>query len=108
MSRRDMDSHPGRRRRPGRGLITAAAALLPLLLSPALMATARAEGISIVRDAETEALLQDYLKPIFKVAGVPGGQVQIFIVPSDDFNAFVADNQHMFVNVGAIIQSDTP
>ena len=70
--------------------------------------TASAQNIGIVRDAETEALLQDYLKPIFKAAGIPAGQVQAFIVPSDDFNAFVIDNQHMFVNSGAIIQSDTP
>jgi predicted Zn-dependent protease len=108
MSRRDMDSP---RRQPGsagRGPLAAAVVLLALLLSPLLTQTALADGISIVRDAETEALLQDYLKPIFKAAGVPAGQVQIFIVPSDDFNAFVADNQHMFVNAGAIIQSDTP
>lgn len=65
-------------------------------------------SVGIVRDAETEALLQDYLRPLFKAAGVPAGQVQVFIVPDDAYNAFVADSQHMFVNSGAIIQSDKP
>ncbi len=56
---------------------------------------------AIVRDAETEALLQDYLAPIFKAAGIRAGQMQVFLIPSDEFNAFVADNKRIFVNVGA-------
>jgi predicted Zn-dependent protease len=89
-----------------RGLLCLVAISVALTLGFAT--TASAQNIGIVRDAETEMLLQDYLKPIFKAAGIPAGQVQAFIVPSDDFNAFVIDNQHMFVNAGAIIQSDTP
>ncbi|HVY20874.1 MAG TPA: M48 family metalloprotease [Bauldia sp.] len=79
----------------------AAAALVALSPLPAL-----ADSIPIVRDAETEALLYDYLRPIMKAAGVPIPDVRI--VPSDAFNAFVTDHDHMFVNVGAIIQSETP
>lgn len=65
-----------------------------------------ADSVPIVRDAETEALLYDYLRPIMKVAGVQMPSVRI--VPSDAFNAFVTDHDHMYVNVGTIIQSETP
>ena len=76
--------------------------------SPSRSAGARlaADGIPIVRDAETEALLYDYLRPIFKVAGVT--PPEIHLVPSDAFNAFVTGRGHMFVNTGTIIQSETP
>jgi predicted Zn-dependent protease len=86
----------------------AAAVAVALALTPALPTRAVAQSVSIVRDAETEALLQDYLAPIFRAAGIRAGQLQVFIVPSDDFNAFVTDNQHMFINVGTLVQADTP
>jgi predicted Zn-dependent protease len=82
---------------------TAAALAATLALAPL---PAFADSIPIVRDAEIEALLYDYLRPIMKVAGVPMPKVRI--VPSDAFNAFVTDHDHMFVNAGAIIQTETP
>ncbi len=84
------------------GLVAATLALAPAV------AAAQDSGTAIVRDAETEALLQDYLKPIFKAAGIHSSSVRTFLVPSDDFNAFVANGRQVFVNTGAIIQSDTP
>jgi predicted Zn-dependent protease len=91
--------------RTRRGVLAASALALALLAQPH---AAAAQGVNIVRDAETEALLQNYLAPIFRAAGIRSGQTQVFVVPSDEFNAFVADNQHMFVNSGAIIDSATP
>src|SRR5437868_7666902 len=102
MSRQDMVSHRPAAGSARRGLFALAAAVA-LALAPAM---ASAQGVSIVRDAETEALLQDYLAPLFKAANVRAGQMQVFIVPSDEFNAFVTDNSHMFVNVGAILESN--
>ena len=67
---------------------------------------AYADGIPVVRDAETEALLADYLRPIFKAAGIT--PPKIHIVPSNEFNAFVADKGDMFVNTEAIIETKTP
>lgn len=69
---------------------------------------ARAEGKAIIRDAETEALLQDYVRPIFKAAGVRSSAVELFLVEDPSFNAFVATGQKMVVNTGAIIDSKTP
>lgn len=70
--------------------------------------TSTGSAASIVRDAETEALIKTYLAPIFKVAGIPSNKPSVYLVPSQQFNAFVANGSEIFVNVGAIIESQTP
>ena len=82
----------------------AAAAIAALLAA----GTAEAAGISVARDAETEALLQDYAAPVFAEAGLQGGDLQIFLVPDQRFNAFVVDSKRIFINTGAIITAETP
>jgi len=87
------------------GRAVTAVVALSLALVPAA-ANAAGGAIPIVRDAEAEALIYDYLRPILKVAGVTAPVVRI--VPSDQFNAFVTGRGNMYVNVGTIIQSETP
>lgn len=98
-----------------RGLLHRGAALAlagVLALGPALtpMGTAaRAQGsLPLVRDAETEALMRDYAGPIFDAAGIARQQVDIILVNRNDFNAFVADARRIFINVGVIIDAETP
>ncbi|WP_019170386.1 M48 family metalloprotease [Pseudaminobacter salicylatoxidans] len=62
--------------------------------------------VSVVRDAEIEALVRDYARPIFKAAGLRPG-VSIILVNDRSFNAFVA-GQRMFINTGALLQAETP
>lgn len=69
-------------------------------------AQAQSRSVPIVRDAEIEQLLADYTAPIFKAAGLRN-HIQIIIVNDQSFNAFV-DGQRLFVNVGAIMQAETP
>lgn len=86
------------------GLITAAAiALLPV---PA--AHAQAKGPPVLRDTETEQLLREYTRPILRVAGLEKQNIQMVILNEASFNAFVADGRRIFVNYGAILQSETP
>lgn len=86
-----------------RASVTALAATLVVTGQSALAA-----GVSVVRDAETEALIQEYAAPIFEAAGMSAGSVQIFLVPDDRFNAFVADASRVFVHTGAIMTTETP
>jgi predicted Zn-dependent protease len=88
-----------------RGLATLLAAAVFAAALPSAEAAA-GPGIPIVRDAEAESLIYDYLRPILKAAGVNRPDVQL--VPDQTFNAFVTGRGNMFVNVGAIIQSETP
>jgi predicted Zn-dependent protease len=86
-----------------------AAAAVGILASAIALATpAHAASVALVRDAEIEALLQDYARPIFRVAGIPAGSVEILLVPDPEFNAFVADSTHIFINTGAILATETP
>ncbi|CAI9405118.1 Beta-barrel assembly-enhancing protease [Pleomorphomonas sp. T1.2MG-36] len=93
-------------RRTSVALLTAAAVAVSSTL-PALSAE-RGRSISLLRDAEAEALITDYTRPILKAAGLGAADVQVKLVNDDTFNAFVADSRHIFVNAGAIIDSTTP
>lgn len=86
--------------------IAGAAALA--VQSVALPARAQDEGVSVVRDAEIEGLLQDYAAPLFRAAGIRTGSVEIFLVPDRSFNAFVADSHTIFINTGALLESERP
>src|SRR5436305_4707073 len=64
--------------------------------------------VAIIRDAETEQLLRDYVTPIFHAAGINTGAARIILVGDKSFNAFVADGQKIFINVGALMEAKTP
>lgn len=64
--------------------------------------------MAIIRDAEIEQLLRDYTAPIFKAAGINATAAKIILVGDRSFNAFVANGQKIFVNVGALMDSKTP
>ncbi len=77
-----------------------------MLASIVIAAPAAAQGL--IRDTEIEQLLNDYARPIFKVAGLGEGRVAMRIVKSDAFNAFVLDGRNVFIHTGALQQADTP
>jgi predicted Zn-dependent protease len=86
-------------------LVTAAAiALLPV---PATQAQ-EGKGPPVLRDTETEQLLREYTRPILRAAGLEKQNIQMVIINDNSFNAFVADGRRIFVNYGAILQSETP
>jgi predicted Zn-dependent protease len=65
-------------------------------------------GPPILRDAETEQLLRDYTRPILRAAGLEKQNIQVVIINDPTFNAFVADGRRIFVNYGALRESETP
>jgi predicted Zn-dependent protease len=69
---------------------------------------ARAQNLNVIRDAEVEQLMRDYASPIFKAAGINEGATQIILIGDRRFNAFVANGRRMFINLGAIMDSETP
>ena len=80
--------------------------LVATLIGSVLCSSAHARGI--IRDAETEALIRDYAKPIFRAAGVGSQNIRIHIVNDRNFNAFVVDGHNMFMHAGALMTADTP
>ena len=59
-----------------------------------------------MRDAETEALLQDMVDPLAEAAGLGEGAVEIVLVNDGSINAFVAGGQRIFVHSGLINAAD--
>src|SRR5215831_9328861 len=103
--------HLALRKRTSR--LTAATVAAVLAIAPVLtpVAPARAQGGKgppILRDTETEALLREYTRPILRAAGLEKQNIQMVIINDSAFNAFVADGRRIFVNYGAIMQSETP
>jgi predicted Zn-dependent protease len=84
--------------------VAAALALAPI---PPLHAQEN-KGPPILRDTESEALLREYTRPILRAAGLEKQNIQMVIINEAAFNAFVADGRRIFVNYGAIMQSETP
>jgi predicted Zn-dependent protease len=83
-------------------LVTATA-----LVGASLPAQAQ-QGAPIIRDTEIEQLLKDYTQPVLKAAGLAQQNIQPVIINDRSFNAFVADGRRIFVNAGALMDSDTP
>ncbi|MBZ9671846.1 M48 family metalloprotease [Mesorhizobium sp. ES1-3] len=70
-------------------------------------ATAFAQGVPVVRDAEIEALVRDYARPIFRAAGLANDGIDIVLVNDSSFNAFVT-GRRLFINTGALMTAETP
>ena len=101
------------RKRPSRPV--AVAVSLAIAASHWIVATAPAQaqprrggGPPIVRDAEIEQLLREYTQPILKAAGLAQQNIQVVIINSRAFNAFVADGRRIFINAGTIMEAETP
>ncbi len=65
-------------------------------------------GPPVIRDTEAEQLLRDYTRPVLRIAGLEKQNIEVVIINESVFNAFVADGRRIFVNYGAILQSETP
>ena len=89
--------------------LTAIATAVAVALSPFSPARAQeTKGPRVLRDSETEQLLREYTRPILRAAGMEKQNIQMVILNDGSFNAFVADGRRIFVNYGAILQSETP
>ncbi len=98
-----------RRTRPAfRAIAAITAAAITLGSLPVRAQTGSGPGLPVIRDAEIEQLLRDYTKPILKAAGLSNQNIHVVIINDRQFNAFVMDAHHIFVNAGALMESTTP
>jgi predicted Zn-dependent protease len=88
--------------------LTALTAAVALAIAPTAALAQENKGPSTLRDTESEQLLREYTRPILRAAGLEKQNIQMVIINESQFNAFVADGRRIFVNYGAIMQSDTP
>jgi predicted Zn-dependent protease len=88
--------------------LTALVTATAIAFAPAVAAAQENRGPPTIRDTEAEQLLRDYTRPILRAAGLEKHNIQMVIINENTFNAFVADGRRIFVNYGAIMQSETP
>jgi predicted Zn-dependent protease len=86
----------------GAALAVAAAAI------PAPAFAQAKDRLAPIRDTEIEELMRDYTVPLLKAAGINPGSVEIALINDFSFNAFVANGQRIFINLGAIVDSKVP
>jgi predicted Zn-dependent protease len=90
--------------------------IVSLLMAAALAAgpiVHRAEAAGgkfppVIRDAEIEKTLREFTTPIFKVAGLDPTAVHIFLLQSDQVNAFVAGGMNVFLYTGLLVRTQRP
>lgn len=62
---------------------------------------------SILRDAETEALLRDMAAPLIEASELEPGNVDVVLINDQSINAFVAGGQVVYINAGLLNAADT-
>lgn len=67
-----------------------------------------AQAISLLRDTEIEATLNEFSTPLIRAAGLEPDHVDIYLVNDPSLNAFVTQGQKIFIHSGLILASDTP
>jgi len=88
--------------------LTALATAVALAMAPMSALAQPEKGPPTIRDTESEQLLREYTRPILRAAGLEKQNIQVVIINESVFNAFVADGRRIFVNYGAMMQSETP
>lgn len=81
-------------------------ALLAVLLTFGLV-TRPAVAQSVIRDAETEQLLNDISRPLIAAAGLRPENVQIVMIMDNSINAFVAGGQIVYIHTGLITAAES-
>ncbi|WP_310533946.1 M48 family metalloprotease [Novosphingobium sp.] len=62
---------------------------------------------SVLRDAETEALLRDMARPLVIAAGLDPANVDVVLVNDSSINAFVVAGQAVYIHSGLINSADS-
>ena len=79
-----------------------------LAFALALPVFSKVQAFSIVRDAQTEQLLQEYARPLLHAAQIDPASIRIVLVDDRRFNAFIVDARHIFIHTGVFLDSESP
>lgn len=71
-------------------------------------APAIGQAMHFIRDTETEEVILNYVRPIFKAAKLNPENARIALVNDNSLNAFVAGGQTIFIHTGLILKAKTP
>ncbi|MGL9732964.1 MAG: M48 family metalloprotease [Wolbachia sp.] len=67
-----------------------------------------AYSVNVIRDSEVEVVIKELAQPLFSAAGIDSDRIKIFIVNDNSINAFVIDNNSIFIHLGLLQHSIEP
>ena len=67
----------------------------------------QAGAVTLIRDADIEHALSELARPILQAAGLSPNSVKVLIIQDDTMNAFVLDNNHIFIHSGLLLRMKT-
>ncbi len=77
-----------------------------LLITGLFANPVKADGITLISDAESQNFLSEVVRPLYQAAGIPFAANRIYIVRDNSLNAFVSEGNYMFVHTGTLIEAD--
>lgn len=72
------------------------------------LCTSVAKAQPIIRDTELETAIRMIANPIFKSAGYKPSEINIYIVNSNDINAYVSGGKNIFIYTGLLSAAKNP
>jgi predicted Zn-dependent protease len=96
----------GARGRARRGPLALAARLLMLLALSFAAFAQPAAAQSVLRDAETEAVLREMSRPLIEAAGLSPDNVRIVLLHDRSINAFVAGGQIIYIHSALLTSAE--
>lgn len=66
--------------------------------------TTPARALTLLRDPDIEYALKQLAAPVLKAAGLSPSRINILIIDDSSLNAFVADQNHIFVHSGLLLK----
>nr|WP_245196661.1 M48 family metalloprotease [Sphingomonas jejuensis] len=76
-----------------------------MLLATLMFGARPALAQSILRDAETEAVLSEMSRPLIQAAGLDPRNVRVIVLNDPSINAFVATGQNVYLHSGLILSA---
>ncbi|MDG7052895.1 MAG: M48 family metalloprotease [Wolbachia endosymbiont of Alcedoecus sp.] len=67
-----------------------------------------AYSVNVIRDSEVEAVVKELAQPLFSAAGIDSDRIKVFIISDNSINAFVIDNNSIFIHLGLLQHSTEP
>jgi predicted Zn-dependent protease len=67
-----------------------------------------AYSVNVIRDSEVEAVVKELAQPLFSAAGIDSDRIKVFIINDNSVNAFVIDNNSIFIHLGLLQHSTEP
>ena len=82
--------------------------LFAAILILGLGMTSPARALTLLRDPDIEHALKQLATPVLQAAGLSPARVKILVIDDRNLNAFVVDQDHIFIHSGLLLKMRTP